>query len=141
MNTITKFVKAGRDLADAGGAISKLVSAEEDMKARGNRKKNSIWHKFGGQKGNDLEEFMALEKLAQQKKELESYMKLYAPPGTHTRWIEYQGKMRVQRKKEAEEREKQIAQQIKYAAWAVGAVVSAIGAYLLYVFTSFLKGL
>ena len=39
---IKQTVSHGKDLMSAGKAISKLVDAEEDLRARGNKKKNSF---------------------------------------------------------------------------------------------------
>jgi hypothetical protein len=49
--------------------------------------------------------------------------------------------MRVQRKKEAEQRQKQIAATIKYISWGVIASLSIGGFAVLYFLTEFLKGM
>ena len=49
--------------------------------------------------------------------------------------------MRVQRKKEAEERQRQIAATIKYISWGLIATLSVGGFVVLYLFTEFLKEL
>ena len=49
--------------------------------------------------------------------------------------------MRVQRKKEAEERQKQIAATIKYITWGITACLAIGGIVALYFFTEFLKGI
>ena len=78
---------------------------------------------------------------AKSQKELESICRLYAPIGTWDRFIEYEAKMRKQRKKEAEERQRQIAQTIRYISWGLITVISVGGLSLLYFFTEFLRGL
>lgn len=140
MTQITKFLKAGKDLSDAGSAIKNLVTSEEDLRARGKRKQGSLFRKLSGG-NNDLEEFLALEKIEQQKKELESTMRLFCPPGTYERYVAYCGKMRKLRKEEAEERERQIAKNIRYAVYGAAALLSLAGLYGLFLMTNFLKGL
>jgi len=55
--------------------------------------------------------------------------------------VSYEAKVRVQRKEEAEEREKAIAKMVSYATWALASVLSIGGCYALYQFTDFLKDL
>ena len=109
-STIKKAVQQGRELVDVGKSIGAFVSAEEDLKAKVEKKKNSVFTKVLGKEGDDFEEFLALDKLKEQKRELESHMRLYARPGMYDDWVAYQGQMRKQRKealrikqKEAEE--------------------------------------
>ena len=59
----------------------------------------------------DFDGFLALEQMAEKRKALESFCRLHAPIGILDRFIEYEAKMRKQRKK-AEERQRQIAQTI-----------------------------
>ena len=49
--------------------------------------------------------------------------------------------MRKQRKREAEERQRQIAQTIRYISWGLITVTSLGGFSLLHFFTEFLRGL
>ena len=49
--------------------------------------------------------------------------------------------MRKQRKKEAEESQRQIAQTIRYISWGLITAISLGGLALLYFFTEFLRGL
>ena len=109
-STIKKAISQGRELVDVGKSIGAFVSAEEDLKAKVEKKKKSVFTKVLGKAGDDFEEFLALDKLKEQKRELESHMRLYARPGMYDDWVAYQGQMRKQRKealrikqKEAEE--------------------------------------
>lgn len=67
--------------------------------------------------------------------------RLYAKPGTWDKFIAFENKMRVQRKQEAEARQRQIAATICYISWGVIAAISIGGFALLYFFTKFLRGL
>ena len=49
--------------------------------------------------------------------------------------------MRVKRKREAEERERMIARQLRYLTIGAASILSALGFYLLFAFTNFLKEL
>ena len=60
---VKQVVANGRDLSDAMGAIGKMVGAKEDLKRRGDKKKNSLFSALGGKTEDDFEEFMALEKI------------------------------------------------------------------------------
>ena len=109
-STIKKAISQGRELIDVGRSVGAFVSAEEDLKAKVEKKKNSVFTKVLGKAGDDFEEFLALDKLKEQKRELESHMRLYGRSGLYDDWVVYQGQMRKQRKealrikqKEAEE--------------------------------------
>ena len=139
--TIKTFVLNGKEITDVLSPLKSLVTAEEELRARGNRKKNGFFSKMLGKAADDFDEFLALEQMAEKRKELESICRLYAAPGTWDRFIEYEAKMRKQRKREAEERQRQIAQTIRYISWGLITVTSLGGLSLLYFFTEFLRGL
>jgi hypothetical protein len=67
--------------------------------------------------------------------------RLYAKSGTWDKFLAFEAKMRVERKKEAEARQKQIAQIIRYVTWSIVTVLSVGGIASLYFFTEFLRGL
>ena len=131
----------GREISGALGSLANMVGAEEDLRARGNRKKSSIWSKAFGKDADLFEEFQALEDIKAKRKEMESLCRLFAPSGTWNAFLTYEAKVRVQRKEEAEEREKAIAKMVSYATWALASVLSIGGFYALYMFTDFLKNL
>ena len=85
----------------------------------------------------NFDEFLALEQMAEQRKELESIGRLYGPIGTWDRFIEYEAKIRKQRKREAEECQRQIAQTIRYSSWGLITAISVGGLSLLYFSLSF----
>ena len=139
--TISKFIANGKEIADVLAPLKNLVGAEEELRARGNRKKGGLFSKMMGKSADDFDEFLALEEIAEKRKELESLCRLYGKPGTWDKFIAYESKMRVQRKKEAEERQRQIAMTIKYIGWCVVTLLSVGGFALLYFFTEFLRKL
>ncbi len=105
-STVKKFTENGKEIADMAGALGKIMNAEEALKAQGNSKENSIWRKAFGKSSDGIDEFMQLEKIEQQKKEIKSIMQLYGRPGLYNDWVNWQAKERVRKKKEAEEKEK-----------------------------------
>ena len=139
--TISTFISNGKELGDCIGSISKLVSAEEDMRARGNRKKSSPWAKIMGKGSDDMEEFLALRQCAENRKNLESLMRLFSAPGTWQAFVEFEGEMRMKRKREAEEREREIAKMVRRVTWVLALTLSAIGVYSLWKFTEILQDL
>ena len=139
--TISKFIANGKEVSDLLSPLRSLVGAEEELRARGNRKKDGLFSKVMGKSADDFDEFMALEQMAEKRKELESLCRLYAKPGTWDKFIDFEAKMRVQRKKEAEQRQKQIAATIKYISWGLIATLSISGFAFLYFLTEFFKGM
>ena len=88
-----------------------------------------------GKAADDFNEFLGLEQMAEKRKELESICRLDAPNGTWDSVLEYEGKMRKQRKREAVERQCQIVQIIKYISWGFITAISLVGFALLYFLT------
>jgi len=139
--TISKFIANGKEISDVLAPLKNLVGAEEELKARGNRKKGGLFSKVMGKSADDFDEFLALEEISEKRKELESLCRLYGKPGTWDKFIAFESKMRVERKKEAEERQRQIAATIRYVSWGVISMISLGGVALLYFFTEFLRKL
>jgi hypothetical protein len=139
--TISKFIANGKEISDVLAPLKNLVGAEEELKARGNRKKGGLFSKVMGKSADDFDEFLALEEISEKRKELESLCRLYGKPGTWDKFIAFESKMRVERKKAAEERQRQIAATIRYVSWGVISMISLGGVALLYFFTEFLRKL
>jgi CHASE3 domain sensor protein len=106
-STIKKAISQGRELVDVGKSIGAFVSAEEDLKAKVEKKKNSVFTKVLGKEGDDFEEFLALDKLKEQKRQLESHMRLYGRSGLYDDWVAYQAQMRRQRKEALKQKQKE----------------------------------
>lgn len=96
-SVIKTALSNGKETAGLIGAVGKFLGAEEDVKEAVNRKKNSPLTAIAGGEQGDWEEFQALEDLRQKRQELESYCRLYAPPGTWDRWQQWQMEARKQR--------------------------------------------
>lgn len=129
---IKKFVSNGRELADCTKAISDFVTAKDTLQKKGNKKKNS-W--FGGRTADDLEEFMALEKIRQQEEELKQFMIYAGRAGLWHDWIRFQAESRKRRQREEQERIRKRKQLIE--ALMIAALTILGGALVIY-FTFFL---
>ena len=87
-STIKTFVVNGKEITDVLSLLKNLLTAEEELCARGNRKKNGLSSKVLGKAADDFDAFLALEQIAEKRKELESICRLYAPIGTWDQFIE-----------------------------------------------------
>ena len=133
---IKKFVSNGRELADCTKAISDFVTAKDTLQKKGNKKKNS-W--FGGKTADDLEEFMALEKIRQQEEELKQFMIYAGRAGLWHDWIRFQAESRKRRQREEQERirkRKQLIEALMIAALTIlGGALVIYFAFFLYLAT------
>jgi len=119
---IKKTLQNGREIADCGKAISQFVTAKDDLQKKGTKKKNSFWRRVGGKSGDDLEEFMALEKIRQQEEQLKEVMIYCGRPGLWNDWVRFQADARVRRQNEAKE-----AARAREKLWeTIGLIVLAI---------------
>ena len=58
---VRKIVVIGGEITDVLSLLKNLVTAEEKLRARGNRKKNSLFSEVKGQAADDSEEFLGGE--------------------------------------------------------------------------------
>ena len=134
---IKTAINQGREGAGLIGAVGKFLTAEEDVKEALQKKKNSPFTAIAGGEEGDWEEFQALEKLREQRKELENYIR-ETRPGQWGRWQQWQVEARKQRaaarraaEKAREERNEMIAMG---AAILLAVSGSAAGIYYLGVY-------
>jgi len=121
------------------GAIGQMVGAKEDLKRRGEKRKKSVLSVLGGKTENDFEEFMALEKIRETEKELESMMKLYGRPGMWDDWQRFLGQARKQRREAELKRKQQAAKNWEYFGYFVGATLFVVGFILIMVWAKWLS--
>jgi len=103
----------GRDIASCAKSIGDMIGAQESLRARGEKKKNSIWYSLAGKDTNDFEEFMALEQIKEQRKELLQALQLLGRPGLKDDYLRFEAEARAS----------------KMVEWSVGilALLTAIG--------------
>ena len=136
---IKKCLENGREVKDMVGHVGKFLSAEDELKEAIKRKKNNPITAITGGAEGDWEEFQALEKIKEQRRELESWCRLYGPPGTWDKWQLYQAEARKARKaaqKQKEKEREEFVEAIMYAfsgllaIGGVGAVIWFLGRHM-----------
>ena len=138
-SVIKKCLENGREVKDMVGHVGKFLNAEDELKEAVKRKKNSPIAAITGGSEGDWEEFQHLEKLKEQRAELESWCRLYGPPGTWDRWIAWQAEARKARKAALRQQEKEREELIEaltlglgalFAVTGIAALVYALGIYM-----------
>jgi hypothetical protein len=119
---VKQFIGNGKDLHDCFSQIGQMVNAKEDLKARQQKNKKSLF-------ANDAEEFMALETIARAEQELQDFMVYYGRAGLWDDFIVFQAKARKARLEAKNAHAKKINQRMHYAGLAVGCVLVCVGLY------------
>ena len=135
---IKSAIANGRELAQCGKSISDFLTAEDQIKNKTEVDKKSIFKKVMGKDTADFESFLALDQIKEQRRQLESHMRLYGRPGLYDSWIEYQGQVRKARKEAERQRIKEreeLIEGLTIFGFVVVLIGSAIGAaYLFYIY-------
>ena len=125
-SVIKTALSNGHETAGLIGAVGKFLGAEEEVKEAVNKKKNSPFTAIAGGEQGDWEEFQALEDLRRKRLELESYCRLYAPPGTWDRWQQWQAEARKERQAARKAAEKAREERMEALGIASGGVMAVI---------------
>jgi len=137
-SVIKKAVQNGRELAQCGKSISDFLSAEDSLKDKAESDKKSIFKKVMGKDTADFESFLALDQIKEQRRQLESHMRLYGRPGLYDSWVEYQGQARKARKAAEKQRQKEREELIEAISIFAGVILifgmAVGGAYLFYIY-------
>ena len=123
---IKSFISNGKELANCGKQISDFVFAKEQI-----QKKASKQRAKGG--SGDLEEFMALEKIKEQEKELKQLMIYAGRPGLWEDWQRYQAEARKSRRYAEKMAAKQREDMLRITGYSI-AVITFIGGCILVVY-------
>ena len=133
---IKSAVQNGRELAQCGKSISDFLSAEDSLKDKAESDKKSIFKKVMGKDTADFESFLALDQIKEQRRQLESHMRLYGRPGLYDSWVEYQGQARKARKAAEKQRQKEREELIEAISIFAGVILifglAIGGVYLFY---------
>ncbi len=124
---IKQCVSNGKELANVGKQISDFVFAKEQIQKKANKRKAS------GVGGGDLEEFMALEKIASQEKQLKEIMIYAGRPGLWQDWQKFQAEARKSRRYAEKMAQKQREELIQLIGYIVGGIffIAGIG-FIIY---------
>ncbi|MFZ9080656.1 MAG: hypothetical protein ACO23H_19145 [Alphaproteobacteria bacterium] len=137
-SVIRTCIQNGRETADLMSNVGKFLTAEEEIKQAVQKKKASPLTAITGGEEGDWEEFQALEKIREQRKELESYIRLYGQPGQWDRWLQWQMEARKTRqaaKKAAEKAHQERIEAIQVATGIILAITACVlGIYYLGVY-------
>ena len=119
ISQVKTLIGHGREIGSMGKQLGAILTAEETLKAQGDRKKKSLFSAAMGKDENSFEEFLELDKLKQARKEIESHMRLYGRPGLYDDWVKFQAQERVRKRQEAEEQAKARAFLMEIFQWGV----------------------
>ena len=133
-SVIKKFAENGRETASLAKSVGQFLQAEDDLREQVQKKKSSSWAKALGKDANDFEEFWHMEQLAEKRKELEEYLRLYAKPGTLAKWQQFQVEARRRRKEAqiAAQKKREEFVELTVTVLALGSVAAAAVAGLWY---------
>jgi preprotein translocase subunit Sss1 len=138
-SVIKKCLENGSEINGLIGQVGKFLTAEDELKDAVKRKKSSPIAAITGGSEGDWQEFQALEDLKAKRKELESWCRLYGPPGTWDRWQQYQAEARKARRAAQKQKEKEREELIEaimyafsglFALGGAGVVIYLIGRYM-----------
>ena len=124
---IKSFISNGKDLASCGKQISDFVFAKEQIEKKAKKQRAK------GVRTNDLEEFMALEKIKQQEEELKQIMIYVGRPGLWQDWQKFQAEARKSRRyaeKMAQRRKEELLEMMGYTIAFIALL--AFGGMILY---------
>ena len=130
---LKEFIGNGKDLSDCFGQIGQMVNCKEDLKARQQKNKASLF-------ANDAEEFMALEQIAKAEEELKDFMVYFGRAGLWDDFIIFQAKARKSRLEAKNAQTKKINQRIHYASLLVACALVSVGLYICATILIAIKG-
>ena len=117
---IKSFISNGKELASCGKQISDFVFAKEQIQKKASKQRAK------GVRGNDLEEFMALEKIKQQEEELKQIMIYAGRPGLWQDWQKFQAEARKSRIYAEKMAEKHKQEMLEIAGWVFGVLIFCV---------------
>ena len=130
---IKSFISNGKELASCGKQISDFVFAKEQIQKKANKQRAK-----GG--CGDLEEFMALEKIKEQEKELKQLMIYAGRPGLWQDWQRFQAEARKSRRYAEKMAEKQREEYLQIMGYIVGGAMFIGGVGFIIYFAAKLAG-
>ena len=136
-NVIKSAISNGKELAQFGKQIGDWIGAEENLKQRNETEKKSVFNKIMGKETSDFESFLALDQIKEQRRQLESHMRLYGRPGLFDSWVVFQAEARKSRreaaKRHAREHEEFVHLMLAILAISLSVAAVSVGAYFWYI--------
>lgn len=118
----------GKDIMSCAKQIGDMIGAEEQLRARGERKRNGFLAKLAGKEANDFEEFMAIEKMKESRKELLQAMQLFGRGGLKDDFLKFEIEARKKRRAEAKRKE---AKKQAIIEWTIGIILFIVAVGVL----------
>lgn len=135
--TVKSFLQNGRSLADCASQIGTIVASKSALEEKVQKKRTGFMAQLKNTQAQDLEEFLALEKIKETEEQLIQVMIYQGRAGLKEDWMNYQAEARRKRKEERlrAERERQEMIEAVTIAGIVTIGIAAAGA-ALYFFTT-----
>ena len=121
---IKKCLENGSEVKDMISHVGKFLTAEDQLKEQVRKKKASPLTAITGGSEGDWECFQQLEDIREKRRDLESWTRLYAKPGTWQRWLNYQQEARVARRAAEKQAEKDRQEKIEAMSMVAGVVLA-----------------
>jgi hypothetical protein len=134
-STIKTFIQNGRSIADCAVQIGTIVANKEALQKKVEKKRSGFMAHLRDTTAQDLEEFLALEKIKEHEKTLKELMIYQGRGGMWADWVKFQADARKKRKAEQLQREKQIQELIETTAiisMVIVGVIAAIAAVIIW---------
>lgn len=126
-SVIKRCLENGNEVKGLVGQVGKFLTAEDDLKDAVRRKKNNPITSITGGSEGDWEEFQALEDIKEKRRELESWCRLYGPPGTWDRWQQYQAEARKARRAAQKQKEKEREELVELMMYSLAGLLAVVG--------------
>ena len=125
--TVKSFLQNGRSLADCASQIGTIVASKSALEEKVQKKRTGFMAQLKNTQAQDLEEFLALEKIKETEEQLIQVMIYQGRAGLKEDWMNYQAEARRKRKAERLRLEKERQEMIE-AVTIVGVVILGIAA-------------
>lgn len=108
-STVKSFLRNGKSLADCASQIGTIVASKSALEEKVQKKRTGFMAQLKNTQAQDLEEFLALEKIKETEEQLIQVMIYQGRAGLKEDWLSYQAEARRKRKEERRraERERQ----------------------------------
>ncbi len=133
--TVKTAISHGRELSSCFKHIGIMVGAKAELAEKANKKRSGFLTKLRGQDANDLEEFMALEKMREAEDHLRQIMIYAGRPGLWGDWQRFQAEARKERQRAKLEAEQARERMWEYIGYFMGflIILAACAGFIWYI--------